>query len=274
MSSAATDTINEYEPLLLALQDVLGVVVPQGQRVNMLERIKPLLSTYKLDSFTSLAESLRDDSAADVRSNVLDVISQRESSWVISPDMKRLLHDYIFDQVPENASIWLVGCGKGQLAYAIAIEIAEFLNRSKANKKFQMVATDSNNEKIERANTATYNEAEMAGLSPDYRKLYSAKSGTDGSYQLKNRISELVRFEQCNLLEDIQSMGKMDLIICPDVLVYFSIETKKQILRQFSKVLNAGGVLMGTGNQVALPNNQFFERVDHPAGVFYRQLGK
>jgi len=271
MSSAATNTINEYESLLLALQDIMGVVVPEAHRANLLARLKPVMSVYKLDSLSALADNLQRDDG-DVRAKVLDVISRRESSWTISPDMKHLLHDYIFEQLPDNARIWLVGCGQGQLAYAIAMEMAEYKNQTESSKKFQLVASDSTEENVELARSGIYSEVQMDSLNPEYKKLYSAKTDNGENYQLKSRVSERVSFEQCDLLKDFKAMGKFDLIICPDALVYFSNDVKKQILAQFSMVLNSGGIFMGAGNQLLLPSSEFFERVNHPAGVFYRQL--
>ena len=73
MQSATSHNIDDYESLLVALQNVLGVIVPDGQRSNFVERIEPLLSSYKLDSFSLFAEKLQSGNA-EVCTNVLDVI--------------------------------------------------------------------------------------------------------------------------------------------------------------------------------------------------------
>ena len=120
MPSAASHKIDDYETLLVALQNVLGVVVPDEQRSDLVERIEPLLSTYKFDSLASLAEGLNsgqaDDGKSGIIANVLDVISQRHASWHLSTETHKLLQNYIFAQLPEGARIWVVGCGTGQPA--------------------------------------------------------------------------------------------------------------------------------------------------------------
>jgi chemotaxis methyl-accepting protein methylase len=63
----------------------------------------------------------------------------------------------------------------------------------------------------------------------------------------------------------------MDLIICPDVLVYYSNGVKASILSQFAEQLKPGGIFLAGNNQAVVPFSQDFERVDHPAGIFYRK---
>jgi chemotaxis protein methyltransferase CheR len=108
-------------------------------------------------------------------------------------------------------------------------------------------------------------------LSDGYKKLYTAAGETSGSSIIKDKIRQRIKFSQCDLTEDFQSIGKMDLIICPEVLVYFSNGVKAGILKQFSSLLNTGGIFLTANNQVVTPFTDSFERVDHTAGVFYRQ---
>lgn len=271
MPPAVTHTMNDYESLLVALQNVLGVVVPEGQRSNLLERVEPLLIEYKFDSLSMLAKSLQSDQSGAVKSKVLEAISQRQTSWCLSPDTTKVLHDYIFEQLPENARIWVVGCGQGQLAYAVAMEFAEYANKASDSKEVQIFATDGSAINIEQARSASYTENQLTSLSTEYKKLYISKMSDSDNYELKSRVKEFVSFEQCNLTENFESLGEMDLIICPDALVYFSNGVKESILRQFSSLLKSGGIFLTGSNQTMVPVSDGFERVNHSSGVFYRQ---
>jgi chemotaxis protein methyltransferase CheR len=274
MSSAVSHKIEDYESLLVALQNVLGVVVPDTQRSCLVERVEPLLAKYRLDSLASLAESLQGEQgeqADEIRSSVLEAVSQRQSDWSISPTMLSVLHQYVFAQLPEDARVWLVECGQGQLAYAMAMEIAKYEKNSGKTKNFQLFATDSAQNGVKQAELATYNSQQLSGLSDGYRKLYTVINDTGESYSVKDKIRKNLHFSQCDLTEDFQSIGAMDLIICPEALVYFSNGVKKGILQQFSTLLKSGGVFLTGSNQAVTPFTDGFERVDHPAGVFYRQ---
>jgi len=102
MLPAAIHKIEDYESLLVALQDVLGVIVPDEQRSQFVERIEPLLSRYGFNSFAMLAESLQGGDAT-LRSDVLNAITHRQPGWQISGEIKNILHKYIFAQLPEDA---------------------------------------------------------------------------------------------------------------------------------------------------------------------------
>jgi chemotaxis protein methyltransferase CheR len=280
MPPAASHNIDNYEPLLVALQNVLGVVVPDELRGNLLERIEPLLSNYKLDSLAALAESLQstraDELHADLLVNVLDIISQQPTAWSLNAEIKNLLHNYVFAQLPENARLWIVGCGQGQLAYSVAMEAAEYEHKSGEVKNLQFIATDVSHSDIKVAELATYSAQQLTGLSEEYKKLYTTLNNKGDSWQIKDKIRQLINFRQCDLTEDFQSLGKMDVIICPEVLVYYSNGVKAGIIQQFSELLKSGGIFLTGNNQMIIPHattsqDHGLERVEHPAGVFYRQ---
>ena len=275
MPSATSQNIDDFETLLVALQDVLGVVVPDEQRNQLAERIKPLLSTYRLDSMASLAKCLLGDKSDSRQSNilteVLDVLSQRQVSWQLNPEITQLLHKYILAQLPDKAKIWVVGCGQGQVAYAVAMEILEFEQKGGDIKNVQIVATDISEKNIEYAESATYSELQLADLRDTYRKLYTSFNANENTGQIKDRVCQMVSFVRCDLKENCQSLGDMDLIICPDALVYYSNGLKASILQQFSDRLKAGGIFVTGNNQVLVSLDNGMERVEHPAGLFYRK---
>lgn len=271
MPSATPYKIDDYESLLVSLQNVLGVVVLDDQRSNLVERIEPLLSSYKLDSLVLFAEKLQADEA-DLRINVLDIISQHQSDWPLNVEIKNVLHKYIFAQLPDKARIWIVGCGQGQPAYSVAMEVAKYEQKNNESKNFQLVATDVLQDDINQAELATYSMQQLSVLSDEDKKLFITLDDKAGSGQVKDKIRHLVNFSETDLTQDFQSLGQMDLIICPEALVYFSNGAKTGILQQFANLLKSGGIFL-TGNNQNIPVDYGLERVDHPAGVFYRQKG-
>ena len=269
MSSAASLGIEDYEPLLLLLQDELGVVVPEMQRVALLERAQTLLDDYDLDTFAALAERIAGDD--EVKSRTLDVISQSQSGWALSAPVINILHKYVLDQLPNNARVWVVGCGQGQMAYALAMEIAQHEHASGESKDIQIIATDQSAADIEQAKKAVYTEHQLESLKDEYRNLYTAATNNGIGLQIRERITRHLSFSQCSLKEDFSSLGMMDLIICPNVLVYYSNGVKASILGRFAEQLKSGGIFLTGNNQAVVPFSKDFERVEHPAGIFYRK---
>jgi len=269
MASATSHDIDDYEVLLVAFQNVLGVVVPESQRSCLVSRIEPLLSENKLESLASRAKRLESEQSEEIKSSILNAISIRHSNWSLNPAMADVPQNYKFEKVTEKAKVLIVGSGHGQLAYTIAIQLAEYEQQSNEKKQVSLLAVDSSQSAIEYAQQARYSRQELTGLSEAYKNLYTTASD-DEHRKIKDKIRQTVHFSQCDLTQDFQSLGEVDLIICPDVLVYFSNEVKEGILQQFSTLLKAGGIFVTGGNQAVTPLIQGFERVEHPSGVFYR----
>ena len=270
MPSLTPQKIEEIEPLLLALQNELGVVVPDGKRSQLLQNLTPLLSSYGFSSTAELAERLQQQDSAELKSNVLDVITRCYSDWSLSEELRRLLHKYILAQLNDNARIWVVGCGQGQLAYSVAMEIANHERISSESKNIQIIASDIPMADVESAEKGIYSNLEISYLNEEYKRLYLSKLDSE-SWQIKEKVRQQVSFKQCELTSDFQFIGHVDLIICPDILVYFSNEVKVAVLSQFSSLLKPGGVLLTGHNQLPAPDTSGFERVEHSAGIFYRQ---
>jgi len=271
MRSNASHNFDDFEPLLVTLQNTLGVVVPDEQRNALVERIIPLLSIYELDSLTELAKNLEGSQSDSIRLVVLDVVSQTQLSWALNAEVKHLLNDYVFSQLPDNARVWIIGCGKGQSAYAVVMEAAAYEYKNDTQKKLQFVATDVSATDIKYAESGIYDQQQMLGLSEDYKRLFTSPNGVTAEVQVKEKIRQNIRFIECDLMADFQSLGQMDLIICPEALAYFSNKVKAGILQQCSDLLKSGGIFLTGYNQIIMPSTSTLERVEHSAGIFYRQ---
>jgi chemotaxis methyl-accepting protein methylase len=269
--SSVSQTVQDFESLLVTLQDSLGVVVSDDQRGDLAERVLPLLASYQLDSFSSLAQSIETDETGKIRSEVLVAISQSKTSWGQVTEIRDVLQNYIFDQLPEDARIWVVGCEQGQLAYSVAMEIADYHHQNNSNKKINIIASDVAQSNIDYAQAATYTVHQMSGMSDEHKKLYISIDANDGSATIKDKIRQIVDFKLCDLNDDFRGLGQMDLIICLESLAYFSSSIKANMLQRLAGLLKSGGIfLTGDGQNIMLAGNSL-ERVDHPAGVFYRQ---
>lgn len=273
MSSIASHHIDDLESLLVTLQNTLGIIVPDEQRSILLGKIAPLLSIYKLDSLASLADSIEQNKPETIRSVVFDVISQTQMGWVLNSEIKEVLDDYIFSQLPDKANVWIIGCGQGQTAYTIAMDLADFEHNSGDAKDIQFFATDVSASDVEYAELGKYNKLQMADLSEEHIRLYMSAEDKTDERQVNDSIRQKMKFMQYDLSDDSQSFEQMDLIICLDVLAYFSVEVKLRIIQQCSDLLKSGGILLTGNNQIFVPSISTLERVEHASGIFYRQKG-
>ena len=172
MSSVASHNIDDLESLLVTLQNTLGIIVPDEQRSSLLGKITPLLSIYKLDSLASLAESIEQNKPETIRTVIFDVVSQTQMGWLLNNEIKEVLNDYVFSQLPDKANVWILGCGQGQAAYAIAMDLADFEHNSGDAKNIQFFASDVSAADVEYAEPGKYNKQQMTALSEEHTRLY------------------------------------------------------------------------------------------------------
>jgi chemotaxis protein methyltransferase CheR len=273
MPSIASHDIDDLEILLVTLQDTLGIIVPDDQRYVLLKKITPLLSIYKLDSLASLAECIEKNKPETIKAIVFDVVSKAQMNWVLDSEVKEVLSNYIFAQLPNKANVWIVGCGQGQAAYSIAMDSADFEHNNGDDKAIQFIVTDVSATDVEYAELGRYSRLQTANLSEEHTRLYMSVDDKSDELQVKDSIRQKMKFMQYDLSDDTSSFEQMDLIICLDVLAYFSVDVKLRILQQCSDLLKSGGILLTGSSQIFVPSITTLERVEHTSGIFYRKKG-
>ncbi len=278
MSSAVAKEIEDYQTLSLAFQDILGVVITEEQRLSILAKLNRVMQAFELDSVIDLAEKLRRSNINRLNAAILSAITVGDTNWFRYSAISRLLQNYLLDNVVGETQIWVVGCGDGSLAYSVAIDIAEYNRNNYQQKSFSIMATDISDEILEQAENGCYPIRRMQGVPQDMLSMYFAKRddlndefGEESGdvYQIKKKIRDRVKFSHCDLHEHCKRMGPINIIIAPEILVYFSPVDRARILNQFASQLSPSGILMVADDETI--NAADFEYVGHADGVFYRR---
>ena len=155
------------------------------------------------------------------------------------------------DVIPEligkfgrSLKIWSAACSTGDEPYSLVMALSRHLPMNQIN----ILATDIDKQVIEKAKIGLYNEKSVVSVPEDLKKKYFTKVGP--SYQISNEIKARVQFKQHNLLKDTYP-EKYDLIVCRNVLIYFTEEAKDEVFRKFNASLKPGGILfIGSTEQI------------------------
>ena len=94
---------------------------------------------------------------------------------------------------------------------------------------------------LAKARKGVYTDAELKAMSKDRKVKYFTKNA-DGTFAVKPEIKSVVEFKRHNLLKDRFDTG-FDLILCRNVVIYFTEEAKEQLYGNFFKSLKPGGIL-------------------------------
>ena len=251
MTTVSDDKVDEYQALLLALEEVFGVVVGEQKRSLMTTKFQSVMESFGIDSLAMLANRIRGEQSHQLRAAVLQAITSNDVSWFSYPEISGLLNDYLLpnavNQNKNDYRIWVVGSGFGQLAYSLAMSIEEFKQNHGISNDFEIVATDISEDVVNQAAKGRYDEAMLEGLSAHYKKQYMLPE--DEHWTVSPAIKSMVRFATCDLLEMIDGMGHFDLVVCPDVFIYFSTSVKRKILEEMARLLDPSGILLVGANE-------------------------
>ena len=173
------------------------------------------------------------------------------SEFYRNPEQWKIVENEIFPALIKkkgNIKIWSAACSTGEEPYTITMILSQHLPLS----KISIIATDIDKEAMAKAQTGIYSENSLKNVPSAIVSKYFSKI-TDKTYSISDEIKKCVSFKQHNLLKDKFVEG-CDLIVCRNVLIYFTEEAKAEIYSNFSKSLNPEGILfVGSTEQIISP---------------------
>ena len=172
------------------------------------------------------------------------------------PKIKKAIEDKdiaIAERKP--IKIWSAACSTGDEPYSLAMAFSKHVSLS----DIKILATDIDKQVIEHAKVGLYSEKSIAGVPADLKKKYFTQIGN--SYQISDDIKKCVTFKEHNLLKDVYPKD-YDLILCRNVVIYFTDEAKDMIYKNFYGSLKSKGVLfIGSTEQISNYKDLGFNRM-------------
>jgi len=170
------------------------------------------------------------------------------SEFYRNPEQWELLDKEVFPELIKKfgngLKIWSAACSTGDEPYSLVMALSKHLPLN----KIQIYATDLDKVVIEKAKNGLYNARSLAGVPADLKKKYFTQIGP--SFKIADEIKARVQFKEHNLLKDTYPTN-YDLIVCRNVLIYFTEEAKDEVFAKFLISLKPGGVLfIGSTEQI------------------------
>lgn len=172
--------------------------------------------------------------------------------------------------------IWSAGCSTGEEAYSIAILLTRLIPDIK-DWNITILATDINPQTLQKAQEGIYSEWSFRGTPQWVKDNYFNKSNS-GHYEIRPSFKDLVHLSYLNLMEDVypalpNNTNAMDLILCRNVLMYFSPDRAKSVTNRFYQCLIEEGFLIVGVVEVSALYFSSFTPVHLRNMTFYRKGG-
>lgn len=255
--------MSDYEQFIESIKRKTGIDLALYKEAQMKRRLTSLYEKKGYKNFNDFFAAL--DKDKDLLYEFLDRMTINVSEFYRNGKRWEVLQNKIFPkllQENKRLKIWSAACSTGEEPYSLAMVLSNHVPLSQVS----VLATDLDENVIQKAKLGLYPERSLAEVPKDIQAKYFKHEG--GFYKVSEDIKRTVTFKKHNLLKDNYE-SNFDLIVCRNVMIYFTEEAKDQIYANFSKALRPGGILfVGSTEQIFNPSRYGFEVEDT---FFYRK---
>lgn len=264
-------TPQELTFLCSFIRERSGIVLTSDKRYLVENRLRPILTRNGLANLSDLVSAIRGQRDEKLMREVVEAMTTNESLFFRDGKPFEILRDVVFPRLRDGKArrpvrIWSAACAAGQEPYSIAITAKECAS-AQPGISCDILATDIARSILDKARLGIYSQFEVQrGMPIRLLIKYFEQSGVQ--WQLKPEIRNCVRFQEQNILKDFSSLGSFDVIFCRNVLIYFDVDAKKDILERLAKSLSPEGTLFLGSSETVLGITDCLEPLASHRGAY------
>ncbi len=246
----------DYEKFKSAVFSLTKIDLNAYKERQMKRRIDALISKHGISGYEDYVQVLKTDKAR--FEEFVNYLTINVSEFYRNVDQWKVMENEIVPELikkfGKNLKIWSAACSTGDEPYSLVMALSRHIPLN----MIRITATDIDKQVIAKAKVGLYSEKSIASVPDDLKKKYFTKVGL--SYQISDEIKSRVDFKEHNLLENNYPKD-YDMIVCRNVLIYFTEEAKDEVFRKFYQSLKPGGILfIGSTEQIINHRDIGFER--------------
>lgn len=258
---------------------MLGALLEQhaGQQIaaNRMWRIetalKPILRERGLDSLDALVAQLVTARTKDLAETVVDALLNQETSFFRDAAVLDMVADAAEAMQAEVGSrrlrIWSAGCSTGQEPFSLAMLFSE-----RGMPDPEIVATDVSPAALARAKNGRFSQFEIQRGLP-VRRMVSWFDSVNGDWVARPELVRKVQFRRQNLTQDSAPAGCFDMILCRNVMLYFSPAVRRTVFDTLASAMRPGGLLALGAGETVIGQTDHFVPCERYRG-FYRAVDR
>lgn len=252
---------DNYEKFKRDILSLAKIDLNAYKEKQMRRRINTLITKNGVKTYDEYVALLRKDK--EKFDQFVNFLTINVSEFYRNPDQWKILEGEVFPKLIQrfgkSLKIWSAACSTGDEPYSLVMALSKQVPLA----NIKIIATDIDKQVMDTARMGLYNEKSIAAVPDDLKRKYFKKVGS--SYQIADEIKRRVEFKEHDLLKDAYPSG-CHLIVCRNVVIYFTEEAKDKIYEKFFRSLVPGGMLfIGSTEQIMnyreigfLRNKSFF----------------
>jgi chemotaxis protein methyltransferase CheR len=256
-----------------------GMFFAENKKYLIENRLSKRMAALGLKSFKDYFYQVKYDTSQKEFNTLMNLVTTNETSFYRNPPQLRSFQEEVLPLIIKEKQqagsfrrlkIWSAGCSTGEEPYTIAIIAREVLGAD-SPWSVEIIANDISEQVLYAARKGIYNEMTLRTTPPEIVAKYFRQDG--GRYVIDDSVKRLVKFSHLNL-SDKRKLGlvnECDIIFCRNVMIYFSDEVKKQIIKGFYSSLRPGGYLFIGHSESLHGISKSFKLVYFKHGLVYHK---
>jgi chemotaxis protein methyltransferase CheR len=262
----------DYDFLRKCLKQRSGLVLSADKQYLVESRLLPVARKAGFVNLAALVEALRSAGDEALMNAVVEAMATNESFFfrdkIPFEHFRSIVMPTLLEsrRASRSIRIWCAAASTGQEPYSLAMCLKE-MEREIAGWRIEILATDLCSEVLEKARAGIYSQFEVQrGLPIQLLIRHFEQIGE--LWQIGPDIRAMVKYRQLNLLSNFSNLGIFDLIFCRNVLIYFDLETKVDVLERLARVTAGDGYLVLGAAETVVGLTESFKIVGDKHGLY------
>lgn len=226
------------------IYDAAGITMSNGKQALVSGRLAKRLAHHQLDSYGDYLRLLESRADPGELQMAVDLLTTNETYFFREPKHFALLRELAVDARDKRQAlrVWSAASSSGEEVYSIAMVLADVLG----DAAWDVLGTDISVRVLQRARSGHYPMERASQMPQDYLKRFCLKGqGSEaGTMLIERALRQRVQFQQVNLNEPLPKIGTFDVIFLRNVMIYFNLETKRQVVARLLSQLRPGGYFL------------------------------
>ena len=245
---------DEYALWLSLLEKRTGITLPELRKSFLLSKLSIRMQELGINKYKSYFAYVTHGKAGRVEWEILvDRLTVHETRFFRNVQVLFFIKDtYLekqnFKKTNTSINIWSVGCATGEEPYSLMMYIDKYMSDKSEKCYLAVTASDISHDALAIGKKALYHRNRFTNVPEEYLENYLQKVDEE-HYLVNESLRKRICFNRLNLINfNNNTIGKMEIIICQNVLIYFKRETRLLILNHLVEHLVPGGLLiLGAG---------------------------